>query len=100
MACRRYLWGASQALLDRARRGAGSTAGADGSSAGGDDRADGTGGEGGGGGAAGGGVRTARLDRGLGETFQVPEASSAFRRAYEEFSLRTPPPTSIVSRLK
>lgn len=45
-------------------------------------------------------MRTARLDRGLGETFQVPEASSAFRRAYEEFSLRTPPPTSIVSRLK
>lgn len=97
---RRYLWGASQALLDRARKGAGNTQATDASTADCGGSADSKPGGDGGGAAAGGGVRAARLDRSMGETFQRPEASSAFRRAYKEFSVRTPPPTSIVSRLK
>ncbi|KAL4420261.1 hypothetical protein ABPG77_003440 [Micractinium sp. CCAP 211/92] len=100
VACRRYLWGASQALLDRARKGAGNTQATDASTADCGGSADSKPGGDGGGAAAGGGVRAARLDRSMGETFQRPEASSAFRRAYKEFSVRTPPPTSIVSRLK
>ncbi|KAL4428351.1 hypothetical protein ABPG75_002440 [Micractinium tetrahymenae] len=102
VACRRFLWGASQALLDRARKGPGSAPGAKSSSANGagsDDRKQGENENGGSEGAAGQG-RTACLDRSLAETWKHPEDSAAFQCAYKEFSVRTPPPTSIVSRLK